>query len=113
MLGSLRGYAKVLLRLPTLVGVVFGGVVFLVWWHTMRMPGRSFHGPLSFSTQELALSTVLQRDVRFLSTEIGERNTRKEVALGTAGAWIERQLHESSLTSLRIDWITGDSRASP
>jgi len=108
MLGPLRRYATVLLRLPTLVGIVFGGVVFLVWWHTVRMPGRSFHGPLSFSTQELALSMVLERDVRFLSTNIGERNTRKEVALGTTGAWIERQLHEISLTSRRSPYSFRD-----
>ena len=104
MLIRLRRYAKVLVRLPTLVAIVFGSMLFLIWWRTIRMPGSSFHGPLSFTAEELALSRVLERDVRVLSTEIGERNIRNASALAATASWLEKRLHEISFGTRRTSY---------
>jgi Zn-dependent M28 family amino/carboxypeptidase len=85
-------------------------VAFLIWWRTIRMPGRSFHGSLAYSAEELALSKVVERDVRYLSTEIGERNTRHPEALRAAASWIEQQLQQIPIETRRTSYsVHGDN----
>lgn len=47
----------------------------LAWWNLIRMPGRSYRGPLPAPDDALmALIRELRRDIYFLAVEIGERN---------------------------------------
>jgi Zn-dependent M28 family amino/carboxypeptidase len=98
-------HARLLVRLPTLVGILFGGAIFLFWWETIRMPGGSFRGPLPDpSAEELALSRVLERDVRFLSLDIGERNLEHAAALDATAFWIGEQLNAIPLAFRRTSF---------
>jgi hypothetical protein len=104
MLDWIWRYTKALARLPVIVGVIFGGVVFMFWWGTVRMPGTSFRGPLpEFSPEEQRLSRILESDVRALAVGIGERNTENIVNLNAAASWI----------SERLDQLPVDSRRKP
>jgi hypothetical protein len=45
------------------------------WWNIIRMPGKSFKGPLSPADEPLkVLAAELHRDVSYLAEDIGERN---------------------------------------
>jgi hypothetical protein len=99
---TLRQCAKLLTRVPTVVALVFASAAVLFWWTILRMPGASFRGPVAnFSAEELRLSGVLERDVRFLAVDIGERNLEHPHALDEAAAWIERQLQDAALATRR------------
>jgi hypothetical protein len=102
MLDRVRQHVKIFARLPVLVGIVFGGAIFVFWWATMRMPGNSFRGPLSgFSVEEQRLSRVLELDVRSLAVGIGERNIENLAALEAAASWISERLTQIPVESQR------------
>jgi hypothetical protein len=105
MLRTVRAYGKVIGGLPVAVAVLFGGAVFLFWWLTIRMPGASFKGSFpALSGEEQALSKSLERDVRVLAVDIGERNLRHAAALDEAASWIERRLREMTLRPRRSSY---------
>jgi Zn-dependent M28 family amino/carboxypeptidase len=64
------------------------------WWHYyLKMPGRSYHGPLlPLSADEQELSHELETHVQTLSGEIGERNWLRPAQLAEAAAYIEQCL---------------------
>jgi Zn-dependent M28 family amino/carboxypeptidase len=65
----------------------------LVWFVTIRMPGRTFAGPLPALTPgEEALSARLRRHVLRLAAEIGERGVAKPNAAVRAAAYVEAEL---------------------
>lgn len=108
MLDRIRLYAKVLVRLPVLVGILFGGAIFAFWWGTVRMPGSSFHGPLAeLSPEEQRVSRALEADVRYLAIGIGERNIEKIATLDAAACWVDERLHQISVKSQRRPYSVG------
>ena len=61
-----------------------------LWALVVRMPGRSFAGPLPpLSAEEEASRVRLERHVTELAGRIGERNYRRPAALADAAAYIE------------------------
>jgi hypothetical protein len=78
----------------------------LFWWTTIRMPGTSFRGPVAdVSADEYALAKVLERDVRVLAGDIGERNVRHPAALDAAASFIEQHLRDASLQPRRSSFV--------
>jgi hypothetical protein len=106
MLGRLRTWGRLVGALPVVVVVLFGGALFLFWWLAIRMPGASFAGSLpALSAEEQGLSLALERDVRVLAVDIGERNLRHVAALSEAASWIERRLRDMSLRPRRSSYL--------
>ena len=71
-------------------------VVFAAWVTMIRMPGRSYAGPLAPLTQsEEALRDALRRDVQTLAGNIGERNVRRYAQLVEAAAFLKTSLEEA------------------
>jgi len=63
------------------------------WAISVRMPGRSYTGPLPPTTSaESSLAVALARHVRTLATDIGPRNDDHVAALDRAAAYIRREL---------------------
>ena len=64
-----------------------------IWAISVRMPGRSYTGPLPPTTSaESTLAVALARHVRTLATDIGPRNDDHFAALDSAAAYIRREL---------------------
>lgn len=89
------------------VRAVLMWVVFLlvvtasVWWMT-GMPGRSHSGALSpLSADESELQNRLERHVRVLAGDIGERNVFRPEALAYSARYLEERLRESGHTVTR------------
>lgn len=62
---------RMLVLAPIVPGVLLGGF----WWMCLRMPGSSYRGKLrSFSGQERERKERIERTVRKLSEDIGDRN---------------------------------------
>lgn len=62
----------------------------------IRMPGKSYQGPLQpLTTQEIHLRDTLRRDVQKLAGEIGERNVWQYPSLAAAADFLETSLAES------------------
>jgi hypothetical protein len=60
------------------------------------MPDEGHTGPLPApSGEEVALAGALERDIRTLATDIGERNLRHPDALARAASWVEASFEES------------------
>lgn len=61
----------------------------------LRMPGRSFSGPLpALTEEEREVRARLERHVRVLAGEIGERNLWRARALQAAAGYVERVLRD-------------------
>lgn len=101
MARRLHRYAKVVGRLPVVVVAVFGGVAFLFWWVTIRMPGTSFTGALTDpSPDERLLAQVLEQDVRFLNDNASGVAILLELARRFRSHRADREL--------RLVWFTNE-----
>ena len=74
--------------------LIFAGAFFTFvafgWFVMIRMPGKSYHGPLPTpGQQEVSLQDGLRRDIEKLAGEIGERNVRQPKALAAAADFLE------------------------
>lgn len=81
-------------RLRNLLGLVIaaGAVCYVVM---IRMPGKSFRGPLPPATEtQITLTDQLRRDLDILAGDIGERNVYLPDKLAQAAAFIELSLAE-------------------
>lgn len=68
----------------------------------IRMPGKSFAGPLPpLTPAHTALRAELLRDVQVLAGDIGERNVQRYGALTAAAEFIERSFAEAGFRSRR------------
>lgn len=69
-------------------------VAIMAWWKMVRMPGKSYQGPLPAADGQLrALAAELRRHVTHLAVEIGERNVlHRPKQLAQAADWIEGEL---------------------
>lgn len=65
------------------------------WWAMIRMPGRSFRGPLPpLTDSQIVLRDELRRHVGKLAGEIGERNVFRPDSLNRAADYIEAAFTE-------------------
>lgn len=92
------------------LGLGLGVVVACLWWIMIRMPLKSFAGPLpALAPAEAAVRDALRRDVTTLAGDIGERNVFKPVqlraaeafvtaAFSNAGYQVRRQVYQASMT---------------
>ena len=88
------------LAVPALVltSLGFCGWRFMIW-----MPLESYRGPwLPLSPEENALRDALQRDVRVIADEIGDRNVFVYPRLVQAAAWIEASFAEAGYDVRRL-----------
>jgi hypothetical protein len=69
-------------------------VAVMAWRNMIRMPGKSYQGPLPAADEQLlSLAAELRQHVTHLAVEIGERNVlRHPQQLAQAAGWIEDQL---------------------
>ena len=87
-----RGSAK---RLAVLFLVI---AAFLLWAYLtmIRMPGKSYSGPLMPLTgAQTALRDALRRDVEMLASEIGPRGVVRPIELAASADFIERSLQQA------------------
>jgi hypothetical protein len=72
---------------------VFALLGFLGGAYAMLMPGRSFSGPLPpLSPEEAEIQRRLERHVRTLAGEIGERSASRPGSLESAARYLEQEL---------------------
>jgi Zn-dependent M28 family amino/carboxypeptidase len=82
-----------------ILGLILLLVVAGCWCTMIRMPGRSFHGPLPpLSERERALSQALRSNVEKLAGEIGRRSVYQPKALKAAADYIESSLRGAGHT---------------
>ncbi len=116
---------RAIVRLAILLALLVGA---LIWAYLtmIRMPGKSFTGPLpAITPQQAALRDALRRDVEVIAGRIGERNLVFryenltaamqfiEDAAAQAGYEVERQTYEAAgkqAVNLAVE-IPGSSRA--
>ena len=90
------------LALPVLVIVL---ICFAGWRSMIRMPLKSYTGPwVPLSVEETALRDALERDVRVLAEEIGDRNVFAYPGLVRAAAWIESSLVQTGYQVRRLSY---------
>jgi Zn-dependent M28 family amino/carboxypeptidase len=78
---------------------VLAALVLLVWFFTIRMPGRVFSGPLApLTPDQEALRDRLRGHVLRLAGEIGERGVAKPAAAVRAAAYLEAELNAMGYT---------------
>jgi hypothetical protein len=83
--GRRRGIVKRLIAYPALLLVA----LFALWAISIRMPGRSFDGPLPpLNAEQQVVQQRLRAHVAFLAGRIGERNYMKLRALDSAANYI-------------------------
>jgi hypothetical protein len=89
------------LRLAGLL-VVVAGVGLWSWWNMIRMPLRSFRGPLPpLNPVETALRDGLRRDVATLAGKIGDRNVYHPSGFRAAADFIETNFVQAGYTVKR------------
>lgn len=72
------------------------------WWIMIRMPGKSFHGPLpALTAEQIALRDELAAYVQKLAGEIGERNEFHYSELMAAAEYVESSFSSAGLQSRR------------
>ncbi len=75
--------------------------------YVLRMPGRSYNGPLKpLTAEESGLRDRLRWHVRTLAGEIGERNMWHYRALERAAGYLERELRETGFTVSEQTYMT-------
>lgn len=85
-----RGWLRAGLSWACFALVAFLGVSYMI-----RMPGRSFSGPLPpLSPEESELQRRLERHVRTLAGEIGERSMTRPGSLESAARYLEQELKD-------------------
>jgi hypothetical protein len=78
-------------------------ICFASWRSMIWMPPKSYTGPwVPLSVEEAALRDVLERDVRVLAEEIGDRNVFAYSGLVRAVAWIESSLVQAGYQVRRL-----------
>lgn len=74
---------------------VLPALFLVIWLFTVRMPGRSFAGPLPpLTPTQRVLQRELQGHVTALAGAIGERSTRRHPATRQAAAYVENALRQ-------------------
>src|SRR5574337_1242753 len=101
---------QIFVSVTIVLALILGGV----WFVMLRMPGKSYRGPMPPLTEEQKLlREILRKDVHKLAGEIGDRNVRTnyknlctaadfiEASFQQAGFKVHRQGYEVSLSGLQ------------
>ena len=111
-LGSLYFFVRMkLVTRPALKRLAFlfvllGVIVLCFWWAMIRMPGRSFRGPLPpLTAAQTVLRDELRRHVEKLAGEIGERNVYLPKKLAAAADYIEATFTNAGHTVARQSYV--------
>ncbi len=87
-------------RLAVLAGLLLAAALG-AWSCMIRMPGKSFDGPLPpLSTSEAALAAELKQDVDVLAGRIGLRNYLSLPQLEEAAAYVESRFREAGYAAV-------------
>ena len=95
-----RGVAGSVLR----IGLALFVIAVIVWFFSIRMPGRNISSAATLSESEIALRAELTTDVQKLAGEIGERNMNRYPELLAAADFIEASLAAAALTPRRVSY---------
>ncbi|HEY5895439.1 MAG TPA: M28 family peptidase [Chthoniobacterales bacterium] len=83
-------------RLAVLASLLLAALGFVCWYVMIRMPLKSYRGPLlPLTAEEAALRDALRRDVQALAGDIGNRNWWAYARLVEAADWIESSLTQA------------------
>jgi hypothetical protein len=98
-------YIRLLIRLGRLVALfcLIVGLGFGVfWWLGLRMPGRSFDGPMpDLNDAQRQLAAQMRADVTHLAATIGPRNVVHERALAESADWLMQRFSDIGYTAQR------------
>ena len=83
------------------ITIAVAGVLALLWWFGMRMPGKSISRAAPLSPDEVALREELRASVQKLAGEIGERNLWHYSQLNAAADFIEDSFSHAGLRTRR------------
>jgi Zn-dependent M28 family amino/carboxypeptidase len=85
--------------------LLLGCIVSGCWWTMIRMPGKSFRGPLPpLTAEQTALRDELRRHVEKLAGDIGERNVYVQKKLAAAAAHIAAALTNAGHPVFRLSF---------
>lgn len=88
------------------VSAVIVALVSVCWLSMIRMPSKSYRGPLPPLTEgQLALRDALKRDVTVLAGEIGERNVFNPAKLNAAADYIANAFAGAGYEVLRQTYL--------
>ncbi len=91
---SLRMSVRTLIWLALLAALAVWG-----YWSMIRMPGDSYEGPFQpLTAEEAALRDELERHVRVLAGDIGERNVFRKGTLDQSADYIESEFAAAGYT---------------
>lgn len=82
------------------------------WWNLLRMPARSYRGPLPAPDDALlAWMQELRRDIYFLAAEIGERNVlRCPKQLAQAADYIETEFRAAGYEVHQQEYVVSECK---
>jgi peptidase M28-like protein len=83
------------------ITIAVAGILALLWWLGMRMPGKNVSKAAPLSPDEIALREELRADVQKLAREIGERNMWHYAQLNAAADFIEDSFSHAGLRTRR------------
>jgi Peptidase family M28 len=91
----MRVITRPALKRLAILFLVFGVVILWCGFTMIRMPGKSYRGPLPpLNAEQTALRDELRRHVQKLAGEIGERNVFQPKKLNAAADYVEAVLAE-------------------
>ena len=91
-----------------IAGLVLVVPSFIAWTVMIRMPRKSYSGPLPpLTSQELELSKTLRRDVEQLAGGIEERNVEQYLALVAAANFVQSSLQSAGYFVQRQGYTVG------
>ena len=83
------------------IALVLSAIFFVLWWITMRMPGKNISTAAQLTETDTALRAELMADVQTLAGEIGDRNMLRYAKLNAAADFIEGSLVRAGLMPRR------------
>lgn len=90
-----------------------GALALVAWFVMLRMPGRCWDGPLPpLGADGAAVRAEVERDVRTLGGEIGERSVFRSAALEAAARHVEQRFEDAGLAPRRETYALGGGRIS-
>lgn len=83
------------------IALALGAIFFVLWWITMRMPGKNISTAAPLTDAGIALRAELVADVQTLAGEIGERNLLRYQQLNAAADFVEGSFARAGLKPRR------------
>jgi hypothetical protein len=106
-----RRYTRAMIRRRIIALCLLLAALGVAWFVMIRMPGRSFRGPLPpLTPEQVALRDELAADVQKLAGDIGERNVEHYAKLAEAADWIESAFAAAGYQPQRDSYPVGTKR---